>query len=170
MQWSKKIMLCSLLFCIFCALPLRAADPNRPDQGVVVTILMLENPKPDAGSTFARIGYKYGVLEGFGGVETEYADLYEFGFLIHSRDIVEPNAVKVISPILLGIFTEDIKVTGYTGLHWVKDRVIKEEYSGAIVGLEGKQEDSPLSIRAEVHYDNNESEDITFYAGLAWKF
>lgn len=161
----KWILTITLLLCLTSFVQ---AEPNLPsDNGFVLSILTQESAEPD---TFGRIGYQYGVMEGFIGCEVESVDMLEFGFIIKSGDIADPNSVKVLSNLLLGILSEQMTLTGYTGLHWVKDRVTKEDYSGAIVGLEARQEGSPISLRSEIHYENNQNEDITFFAGLAIKF
>lgn len=121
------------------------------------------------GDNWLRGGYRYGALEAFIGLEIEDGEDYEVGFLLHSRDIVEPNSVAIISPLMLALFDEDVVVTGYTGVHNVNTDL--ESYSGAIVGLDAKAEpDSPLSVRSEVHYDNTEDEQIEFYFGIALDF
>ena len=176
---TKWIVVLILLVCASAGFAQdKADDPNEPNEpskidtnGYILSIMSMENPDPNVGNVFLRAGYKYGVLEAFLGLECEEADIYEFGFFLHSRNIAEPDSVAVISPLLSGIFDEEMVITGYTGLHWVKDRKIKEDYSGSIVGINAKSEiNSPLSVRGEIHYENNKAEDITFYAGLFWLF
>jgi len=149
-------------------------EPNQPGidkDGFIISVMSMENRDPNIGNLYLRAGYKYGVLEAFGGIEGEKGDIYEFGFLLHSRDVIEPDSVLLISNLLTSFLDEQMVATGYTGLHWVKDRRIKEDYSGAIVGIDAKAKpESPLSIRGEVHYENNKPRDITFYAGLCLRY
>lgn len=121
------------------------------------------------GQQWLRGGYIYGSLEAFIGIEIEDNDDYEVGFLLHSRDIVEPDSVAFLSPLMLSIFDEDMVVTGYTGARNVNTDL--ESFSGAIFGIDAKAEpDSPVSIRAEVHYDNTDDEQVEFYFGLSLLF
>ena len=170
----KKLLITMCLVLIMSA-GVQGQDANDVnDNGFVLSLFSMENSEPEYGNTYLRLGYRYGVMEAYAGGEAEEGNYLEYGFLLHSRDIVEPNAVSIISPALTGIFNTDVVMTGYTGIHWVTEQraeELRERYSGAIVGIDIKgSEDSPLSLRSEIHYENNLSNDIVFFAGLCWKF
>ncbi len=175
-KWILTICLLCFVFSILC--PFVQADPNEPNKpdkskdGWIVSVMALDNSVAfgdDGSNIFLRGGYRYGVLEAFAGLEAQRAEKFEFGFLLHSRDIAEPNSVAVISPLLTNIFNPDMVITGYSGLHWMIED--EETYSGAIIGIDAKSDiESPLSLRAEIHYENNLDKDIRFFAGMCWKF
>jgi len=160
----KKLLTISV-----CLIMLSFSVVQGNEDGFILSFMANENPEPTAGNALIRGGYRYGVSEFFGGCELEDGEFWEVGFLLHSRDVIEPNSISIISPMLTSIFNEQVVITGYSGIHWVYEP--DESYSGAIVGIDAKGTvDSPLSIRTEIHYENNLDEDISFHAGLCWRF
>jgi len=152
------------------------ADPN---DGLALTFMSQQNE-----SAFnARISYVTGMFEPFMGSEIRLdsdPEVFDVGCLIHSKDVVEPNAVALISPLLTKIFNSDMVLKGYTGFHSTININNKGSYFGSIIGISLKDKpSSKFEIVGEVHMndiggkselDNYNITETAFFVGIKWRF
>jgi hypothetical protein len=146
-------------------------DVNTPtikiDNGITLSTLFPNTGQDDDVEFIGRLGYRYGVLEAFIGTDDK-ADTFEVGFKVFSRDIAEPNSVKILSGVLANFINVDtMEIRGYSGAHRVMG-LGDEDYSGALLGIEQKEKDSPLSLNVETQLNDNHT--VQYYLGFTLKF
>lgn len=115
----------------------------------------------DMGTTdnyyMGRFGYRKDSIEpfvGFMGNATNKPEMVDLGFLVHSKDVVEPNSVPIISNFLTGILNNDMVITGYGGAHGSLGFDSHRSVYGSVAGIEAKDNpNSQLSILGEVDFD-----------------
>ena len=134
----------------------RAGEPNAPSQDGIAVSLMTQTNGP---STFnARISYRIGLLAPFIGTEIrlrDKPDTFDFGTKVFSPDIVEPNAIPILSDLLLPVLNESLVLQGYAGFHSTINVTNKGSYYGSLAGIEAKDNPaSPLSVIAELQLNN----------------
>lgn len=150
-------------------------EPNNVSfpKGITASLMFADSADIDTNpnNIFGRVGYQYGVLEGFIGAEVQEFDIWELGFKLFSRNAVDANSIPVVSDILGSYLNQkSMEVRGYTGAHWVENRILKTNYTGAILGIEQKEKDSPLSIYAEAQYNNTDRNRLSGFMGLKFNF
>lgn len=176
-KWILAITMCLVLTSLVNA---QGKDPN---DGLSVWLMGQNNLTQTDAAYNLRVGYKMGLIEPFAGIEirpSSKPEIFNVGFLIHSGDIVEPNAIPWLSNLLLPILNSEMVVTGYTGAHSTLNVHNKGNYFGSIVGIEAKDKpESPVSINAEVHFndigggselDQAGISETTYFLGLCWRF
>lgn len=150
-------------------------EPNVPSfpNGITASLLFADSSdlEGSGNNIYGRLGYQYGILEVFLGEEVRDFDIFEFGFKLYSRDVTEQQSVPILSDFLSAYFNEEtMEIRGYTGAHWLDNRQIDSDYTGAILGIEQKEKGSPLSLNAEVQYNNSESNKVVGFLGVKWGF
>lgn len=177
-----KRLIVSILMCLALT-SLANAQGSDPNDGLSVWLMGQNNlTQTDAAYNF-RIGYKIGLIEPFVGIEVRPSskpEVFNIGFLLHSGDIVEPNAIPILSNLLTPILNPEMVVTGYTGAHSTVNINNKGNYFGSIIGVEAKDRpSSPVSINVEIHLNDigGGSEldvagisETTYFLGLCWRF
>ena len=144
------------------------ADVNKPEfnNGLTLSAFFQDGTIEDAPDGWGRIGYQYGSLEPFIGLDFS-ADSFEIGFKLYSRNAV--TDVKYFSDLLETYFnSETMEIRGYSGAHRVIAKDKEDTYTGAILGIEQKEKGSPLSLTAEAQF--NDDNRIFYYVGLKWGF
>lgn len=143
-----------LMLCLLGLLAQTSRGGEDPNNCFALTFMTQQNE-----SAFnIRGSYRHGLLEPFLGSEIRFdsdPEVFDIGCLVHSGDVVEPNAVPFISPTLTKIFNDDLVLTGYSGFHTTININNKGSYFGSILGVSLKDKPaSPLSIVGEIHFND----------------
>lgn len=167
------LLVVAMLLCLFSvtvqAEPngVNVPEPVSFEKGITLSALFPDTGQDEDINFLGRLGYRYGVFEGFIGTD-DRVDLFEIGFRVFSRDVAEPGAVPIVSSALGNfINAETMVIRGYSGAHRIMG-LGEDDYSGALLGLEQKEKESPVSLNFETQLNDNQT--VRYFLGLTWLF
>ena len=137
------------------------------NDGFTIGFYGQESASSGDGKSVLQVGYDYGVMNAFFGIDISEPSYFHLGVKFYTRDLADVNSVPYLSNIVLLLADTEAVVLASSGMahSWLGNT----DHTSTLVGLKIKGSiNSPVSFQPEVWFPLD-AKPVLFF-GMEWKF